>query len=97
MYIRPIVSLISDHMDDRFGDDLGCVQMYHVSRTLAPPDALHALVVDVPALGSQQCRDPTVAITAVLARQADDRCPQRLLVRSHHGSVVGPVRVIIIR
>ena len=35
---------------------------------LAPPDAFHALVVDVPAFSPKERRDPTIAIAAVLAR-----------------------------
>jgi hypothetical protein len=49
---------------------------------LAPPDALHPLVVAGPALGPEQRHDPPGARPVVLAGQADDALRQRLLVRS---------------
>ena len=47
---------------------------------LAPPDPLHPLGVDPPAVPSKQCRDPPVAVAAVLRRQGDDVGGQRSLV-----------------
>ena len=44
------------------------------------PLAPHALVVHVPAFRVQQRRHPTIAVPAVLARQADDRRRQCVLV-----------------
>ena len=38
-----------------------------------PPDAFHALVIDMPAFGSEQGCNPPVAITAIEASQTDDR------------------------
>ena len=49
-------------------------------QSLTPPDATHALVVHVPAFRVQQRHHPTVAVASILARQADDRCCQRILV-----------------
>jgi len=49
-------------------------------QSLTPPDATHALVVHVPAFRVQQRHHPTVAVASILARQADDRCRQRILV-----------------
>ncbi len=54
---------------------------------LAPPDAFYPLVVHMPAFGSQQGRDAPIAVTAILARQVDDRGRQRLLVWSRYGLV----------
>ena len=38
-----------------------------------PSGSLHAFVIDVPALGSEQSRDSTIAVAAIEAGQADDR------------------------
>lgn len=38
-----------------------------------PPDTLDALVIDMPAFGSEQGCNPPVAITAIEASQTDDR------------------------
>ncbi len=54
---------------------------------LAPPDAFYPLVVHIPAIGPQQGRDAPIAVTAILARQVDDRGRQRLLVWSRYGLV----------
>ena len=40
---------------------------------LASPDAFDTLVVHMPALCSQQRRDPSITVAAILARQTDDR------------------------
>jgi hypothetical protein len=47
---------------------------------LTPPDAFHTLVFHMPAIRSQQGRHPTIAISAVLAGQLNDRRRQRRLV-----------------
>jgi len=61
---------------------------------LAPPDAFHPLVVDDPALGSQQRRDATIAVAAILGGQADDRCCQRcLVVRDDTGTTLRRTRL----
>ena len=54
---------------------------------LTPPDALYALVVHVPAFSMKQCRDPSIAVAAILTSQADDRRGQRLLVISIDGLI----------
>jgi hypothetical protein len=53
---------------------------------LTPPDPPHALDVDVPALRTQQRRDPAIAIAAILGCQRDDRCGQRCFVVASHWS-----------
>jgi hypothetical protein len=51
---------------------------------LTPPDPPHALDVDVPAPGTQQCRDPTIAIAAILGSELNDRCGQCCFVVALH-------------
>ncbi len=46
---------------------------------LAPPDALHPLVVDDPALAPEQRRNAAIAVATILARQPDDCHRQRRL------------------
>jgi hypothetical protein len=50
---------------------------------LTTPDAFHALVVDVPALITEQRGDVPIAITAVLAGQVDNSLRQSILVIAH--------------
>ena len=52
-----------------------------------PPDTLHALVMDMPTLGSEQDRDPTITIAAILACQIDDGCRQGILIGSFYGLI----------
>ncbi len=47
---------------------------------LLPPDPLHPLVVDPPALCLQQRRDPLVAVAPVCLRQTDDVRRQALFI-----------------
>jgi len=47
---------------------------------LAPPDAPHSLDVDWPAIGPQQCGDPTVAITAIRGCKANGGLGQGILI-----------------
>ena len=47
---------------------------------LSPPDAIDPLLVHMPALVPQECRDPAIAIPAELFGQADDRTRQGVLV-----------------
>ncbi len=54
---------------------------------LPSPDALNPLVVHMPALGSEQRRDPPIAVTAIEARQSDDCGRQRPLVGCRHDLV----------
>ena len=51
---------------------------------LTPPDAIDALLVHMPAIPSQQGRDPAVAIPAEPFRQGDDGCCQHILVLTRH-------------
>ena len=49
-----------------------------------PPDAIHPLLVHMPAIPSQQGRDPAVAIPAEPFSQGDDGRCQRILVLAWH-------------
>ena len=52
---------------------------------LPSPDALDPLGIHLPAFGPHQGSDPSIAVSAVLAGQADDRCRQGILVRPTTG------------
>jgi hypothetical protein len=47
-----------------------------VFQLLPPPDPLHPLGVDAPAVGAQQCGDAPIAVAAICASQPDDRLTQ---------------------
>ena len=47
---------------------------------LTPPYPRNPFVIHMPALSAQQCRDPAIAIPAILTRQTDDRRCQRMLI-----------------
>ena len=51
---------------------------------LTPPDAIDALLVHMPAIPSQQGRDPAVAIPAEPFSQGDDGRCQHILVLAWH-------------
>jgi len=54
---------------------------------LATPDPLDTITTDLPPrLGQQRC-DPTIAITAVLRRQSNNRSCQRIFVSPGDGGV----------
>ncbi len=54
-----------------------------------PPDALDPLGVHLPTCGPEQGRDPPLAISAILAGQADDRRRQCRLLIPTTGSLGG--------
>jgi hypothetical protein len=56
----------------KWGDS--CLQPF------ATPDPLYAILGDMPAVASQQRRDPAIAIAPILAGQPDDRLRQLVLV-----------------
>ena len=47
---------------------------------LTTPDPLYPLVVHVPAFGTQQGRDPPIAVAPILAGQIDDCLGQRVFI-----------------
>ena len=49
-----------------------------------PPDAIHPLLVHMPAIPSQQGRDAAIAIPAEPLGQGDDGRCQHILVLTHH-------------
>lgn len=49
---------------------------------LPPPDALDTLGVHMPAFGTQQRRDPAIAVTTITAGQPDDIPGQGSLIRT---------------
>ena len=53
---------------------------------LATPDAFHSLVVDVPALMTEQRGDAPIAVTVVLAGQVGNRCCHDILGTARHES-----------
>ena len=52
---------------------------------LPPPDALDPLGVHMPTFGPEQGSDPPIAISAILAGQADDRGRECLFIIPDHG------------
>ena len=52
-----------------------------------PPDALDPLGVHVPTFGPEQGSDPPIAISAILAGQADDRGRECLFIIPTTGSL----------
>ena len=54
-----------------------------VSHSLLPPDPLHPLVVDLPALVPQHGGYTAVAVTPVMSGQSNDALPKPLLVIRH--------------
>ena len=54
---------------------------------LPPPDALDPLGVHVPTFGPEQGSDPPIAISAILAGQADDRGRECLFIIPTTGSL----------
>ncbi len=50
-------------------------------KPLPPPDPLNPLGIHVPAFGSQQCRDPAIAITTILTGQPNDIRRQGIFIR----------------
>ena len=50
---------------------------------LATPDALHTLVIDVPALMTKQRGDAPIAVTAILAGKIDNGLRQGIFVIAH--------------
>lgn len=49
-------------------------------QTFLPPDPRHPLGIDMPALRTQQCRDPAIAVPAKLTGQIDDGFGKRRFV-----------------
>ena len=49
-------------------------------KPLLPPDALYPLVIDPPALPSQQGRDPTITVATISTGQPDNVGCESLLV-----------------
>ncbi len=47
---------------------------------LSAPDPFNPLVVHVPACGTQQGRDPPIAVAPILAGQVDNRLGQRIFI-----------------
>lgn len=57
---------------------------YRYFQALAPPDPRNAFVVHMPAIRSEQRRNPLVAIASIAGRQLDDGEGQRILIVGTH-------------
>ncbi len=51
------------------------------------PDTRHPLGIHMPTLGTQQCRDPAIAVTPELAGKIDDGLGKRCFVIRHFGNM----------
>ncbi len=58
----------------------------HLQSFLAP-DPRHALGIHMPALGSKQSRDPTIAVTTILTGKIDDGFGERRFIVGHLGNM----------
>jgi hypothetical protein len=57
-----------------------CLLLLRNLQPLATPDTLHAILAHPPAGTLQQCRDPAIPVTAVLAGKLDDRLREYIFV-----------------
>ena len=69
--------------DPSFSQSRPFFRLFHWhSQPLTPPQALNALVIDLPAGIFQQCCDPAVSISTILSHQVDHVGHKALFIRT---------------
>ena len=86
--IRPDMALVrraKPHARAVIQPETAAFRLFHWDfKPFTPPDAIHPLLVHMPAVPSQQGRDAAIAIPAELLCQVNDSCCQHILILTHH-------------